>query len=208
MLSPDETHRSALGTAIAAALALASCLAAPPCRGEAPGTSAAHEVAFAFEDEDIRTVLARASELTGIAFVFDPQQVQGHVSIIAPQKVSRDDVLALLRSALAVSGYALLAEGTSARIVPAGQAPHTGSEAIEVVALRHANAEELAAVLGAVLPAGLKVVPYGPTNSLIIAGHPEAVRGAAAAARQRDEQLAGDAEEEGREPPAKADGPP
>ncbi len=41
-----------------------------------------------------------------------------------------------------------------------------------VVPLQYANAEELAAVLGPTLPAGLRVVPYAPTNSLIIFGRP------------------------------------
>jgi hypothetical protein len=38
----------------------------------------------------------------------------------------------------------------------------------KVIELKYADAEELALVLTAVLPAGVTVVPYAPTNSLIV----------------------------------------
>lgn len=47
---------------------------------------------------------------------------------------------------------------------------------ITVVRLKYANAEELAATLAPILPPGLTVVAYPPTNSLIISGGPVALR--------------------------------
>ncbi|MFO7285699.1 MAG: hypothetical protein LOD94_09065 [Gammaproteobacteria bacterium] len=45
-----------------------------------------------------------------------------------------------------------------------------------VVDVHYANAEELAAILAEILPAGVDVVPYYPTNSLIFSGSREALR--------------------------------
>jgi hypothetical protein len=59
-------------------------------------------------------------------------------------------------------------------IVPADRVP---SEAfvVKVVPLEHAPAGELAYTISWVAPPSVRVVPYYPTNSLIISGHPAAV---------------------------------
>jgi len=41
---------------------------------------------------------------------------------------------------------------------------------VTVIHLDYANAEELAAVLSEIVPPGVTVVPYYPTNSLIVSG--------------------------------------
>jgi hypothetical protein len=46
---------------------------------------------------------------------------------------------------------------------------------IKVVPLDYARADELAYTLPWIAPPSVRVVPYYPTNSLIISGHPEAV---------------------------------
>ena len=51
--------------------------------------------------------------------------------------------------------------------------PETRSDwSYRVVKLQYATAEELAPVLAAIAPPGVKIVAYPPTNSLIIAGDP------------------------------------
>ena len=47
---------------------------------------------------------------------------------------------------------------------------HQSKWAVTVVKLQYANAEELALIIASILPAGLQVIPYAPTNSLIISG--------------------------------------
>lgn len=47
---------------------------------------------------------------------------------------------------------------------------------ILVIPLKYANAEELAATLTPILPPGVTVVPYSPTNSLIISSNPVALK--------------------------------
>ena len=62
---------------------------------------------------------------------------------------------------------------------------------IAVIKLHYANAEEVAFVLEAVLPPTVRIVPYPPTNSLIISGDPAIIG-----------SLQADDEEEVTEPPA------
>jgi type II secretory pathway component GspD/PulD (secretin) len=47
---------------------------------------------------------------------------------------------------------------------------------IEVVPLQYAKAEEVADTLAWITPPGVRIVPYLPTNSLIISGDAEAVK--------------------------------
>ena len=47
---------------------------------------------------------------------------------------------------------------------------HQSVWAVTVVPLQYANAEEMAAVIAAILPPGMRVIPYAPTNSLILSG--------------------------------------
>jgi hypothetical protein len=138
-------------------------------------SGAAHDVRFTFNAEEIETVLEKAGELTGITFVFDPEQVHGKITILAPGKVSSEDVVDLLDSALMLHGYALVRQGSSAWVVPATQAMPTIEEAFEVVPLDYARAEELAYTLTLLAPRGLTIVPDPRTNSLVIRGDPETV---------------------------------
>jgi general secretion pathway protein D len=150
---------------------LALLLLLPP-----PNVGAAQEFIFAFQNADIPTVLKLASELTGTTFLYDPEQVKGRISILAPQKVSVAGVLELLRSALALQGYTMVPKETGLWIVPTEPAAQEPS-IIEVVPLQYARAEEVAATLAGVSPPGVRIIPYPPTNSVIISGAPDAVRG-------------------------------
>ena len=47
--------------------------------------------------------------------------------------------------------------------------------AIAVIKLHYAHAEEVASVLEAVLPPTVRVVPYPPTNSVIVSGDPAVI---------------------------------
>ena len=140
-----------------------------------PGAARAEEASFTFEDADVHTVIKKVSELTGITFLYDPEQVKGKITILPPKKVSSQEALKLLESALALRGYTLLEKESSFQIVPVEQAAYTAREIVEVVPLNYARAEELAYTLGQVVPYGVKIVPYYPTNSLIISGNPQGV---------------------------------
>ena len=164
-------------------LLLAASLPSSP-----PRVAWAEEVPFTFENADVHTVIKKASELTGITFLFDPEQVNGKITILSPKKVSPEEALELLRSALALRGYTLIEEKGIARIIPAEQAAYMARETVEVIPLEHAKAEELAYLLAYGAPYGVAIIPYYPTNSLIISGNPEAVEELVGAIQGREEK--------------------
>jgi general secretion pathway protein D len=137
-------------------------------------SGAATEVQFTFDAQEIETVLEKAGELTGITFVFDPEQIHGKITILAPGKLSSEDVVDLLDSALRLHGYTLVRQGSSALVVPAARAMRRIEEVFEVVPLDYARAEELAYTLTLLAP-GVRIVPDPRTNSLVIGGDPETV---------------------------------
>jgi general secretion pathway protein D len=136
--------------------------------------SATPSGAISFENADIQTVVKQVAALTGITFLFDPEQVRGKITLLSPKGVSPTEALDLLKSALALRGYTLLRRAEATWIVPAARVP---SEAftVKVVSLDYARAGELAHTLSWVAPPWVRVVPHYPTNSLIISGHPVAV---------------------------------
>jgi len=129
---------------------------------------------FTFENADIQTVVKQVATLTGITFLFDPEQVKGKITLLSPKGVSPTEALGLLKSALALHGYTLLGRAEGTWIVPAERvAPEAFT--IRVVPLSYARAGEMAYTLSWVAPPSVRIVPHYPTNSLIISGHPAAV---------------------------------
>ena len=136
---------------------------------------ATNEVAFTFENQDIQAVIKKVGELTRTTFLFDPEQVKGKITLLSPKKVSSEQALKLLQSALTLHGYTLLKKEEGIWIVPTEKATQLATT-IEVVPLKYARAEEVADTLSWLAPPGVRIVPYYPTNSLIISGNPEAVK--------------------------------
>ena len=129
---------------------------------------------FTFENADIGTVAKQIGRLTGTTFLFDPEQVKGRITLLAPKPVSPAEALELLKSALALHGYMLVRRAEGTWIVPAERMAHEAVR-ITVVPLTYARADELAYTLSMVAPPWVRIVPYYATNSLIISGHPAAV---------------------------------
>jgi general secretion pathway protein D len=157
-----------VATTLLPGILLCLLLMLPP--GPARATSSG---AFTFENEDIGTVAKQIGHLTGTTFLFDPEQVKGRITLLAPKPVSPAAALELLKSALALHGYALVRRAEATWIVPAERMVHE-AVLIKVVRLNYARADELAYTLSMVAP-GVRIVPDYATNSLIISGHPAAV---------------------------------
>jgi type II secretory pathway component GspD/PulD (secretin) len=85
--------------------------------------SATPSGAISFENADIQTVVKQVAALTGITFLFDPEQVRGKITLLSPKGVSSTEALDLLRSALALHGYSLLSRAEATWIVPADRVP-------------------------------------------------------------------------------------
>jgi general secretion pathway protein D len=133
-----------------------------------PPAGATRPLAFSFENVDLHTVVKTVAQLTGITFLFDPARVKGNITLIAPGDVSGAQALELLRSALALHGYALVARAEGTWIMPADETD--GRLVVRVVPLDYARAREVAFTLAWVAPPGVRIAPYVPTNSVVITG--------------------------------------
>jgi general secretion pathway protein D len=141
---------------------------------EADPALAATSGPFTFENADIQTVVKQVATLTGITFLFDPEQVKGKITLLSPKSVSPTEALELLKSALGLNGYILLGRDEATWIVPAERVAHEAFT-VKVVPLKYAGAGEMAYTLSWVAPPSVRIAPHYPTNSLIISGHPAAV---------------------------------
>jgi type II secretory pathway component GspD/PulD (secretin) len=154
-----------------------SMAAAALCWGflsSVPTAWATSSEVFRFENADIGTVATQVGAFTGTTFLFDPEQVKGKITLLAPGPVSSGEALALLKSALALHGYTLVRRTEATWIVPAERVAH-GTVRVEVVRLAYAGADEVAYTLSLAAPPWVRIVPYYPTNSVIISGPPRAV---------------------------------
>lgn len=141
---------------------------------ESASVLGAPQARFAFENADISIVIEEVTRRTGTTFLFDPARVKGKITVLAAGEVTPAQALELLRSALALHGYAIVNRPEGAWIVPEREAVRPGF-VVRVVPLTYADAGEVASTLSWVAPPGVRVVPFFPTNSVVIAGHAAAV---------------------------------
>jgi general secretion pathway protein D len=141
--------------------------------GVVPASATSSEPIY-LENVNVQTVAKQVAALTGITFLFDPEQVRGKITVVSPKGVSPTEALDLLKSALALHGYTLLSRAEATWIVPVDRVPFDAFT-IKVVPLDYARVGELAYTLAWIAAPSVRVIPYYPTNSLIISGHPAAV---------------------------------
>jgi type II secretory pathway component GspD/PulD (secretin) len=158
-----------LGKALWAGLCLVLVLTADPS-----STLGASRAPFTFENADIAVVIADVARRTGSTFLFDPARVKGTITVLSPGDVTPAQALELLRSALALHGYAIVSRAQGSWIVPVHDIA-TRDFVIQVIPLTYADAGEVASTLSWVAPPGVRVAPYLPANSVVIAGHAAAV---------------------------------
>ncbi len=139
---------------------------------------------FAFENEDLSTVIRAVSAVTEMTILFDPTQVTGKLTLFAPRPVPPAEAIQLLTAALALHGYTLSQQAAGIWTITPAQ-PGSQASTVAVVPLQYARAEEIAYTLSQIAPPGVKVAPYPPTNSVLIAGPPQAVAALAAPLSQK-----------------------
>lgn len=171
--------RASLGKLLSAALLLVLPLTIAP----AP-VLGAPRAEFTFEDADIKIVVAEVARLTGTTFLFDPARVKGAITLLTPGDVTPAKALELLRSALALHGYAIVGRPEGTWIVPAYELARPDF-IVRVVPLTYADAGHVASTLSWVAPPGVRIAPYFPTNSVVIAGHAAGVEEMMNAIHQR-----------------------
>jgi general secretion pathway protein D len=162
-------------TALALALALSWAGAAPLARAQQE-----EKLLLNFADAQPAAIVEAVARATGTRFIMDPG-LRGQLTITLEDKVSPAEALEILNAALLTIGFAPVpVPGGGYRILPIdaarGAAPwihrsvSEGSERMvtTLVRLSAANAQDLAPLISPANNSSL-VIPYPPTNSLIIA---------------------------------------
>jgi general secretion pathway protein D len=82
---------------------------------------AKEEIAFNFNNTDIRTVIKSVARITGKNFIIDPK-VTGEVTIISSENMSADDLYAIFLSILQVNGFTAVETGNIVKVIPVNEA--------------------------------------------------------------------------------------
>jgi general secretion pathway protein D len=107
-------YRACLATAEASPLTQEMQTAQRP----APESSHAEgTVHLNFRNVDILQMITLMSELTGRNFLVD-DKVRGHMTLIAPQPVTRAEAYQIFLAALAMQGFTVVSQGPISTIVP------------------------------------------------------------------------------------------
>jgi general secretion pathway protein D len=140
----------------------------------APAALGTPRAPFTFDNVDVKIVVAEVARLTGTTFLYDPARVKGAITVIAPGEVTPAHALELLRSALVLHGYAIVARPEGMWIVRAHDIA-ASDFIVRVVPLTYADAADVAWTLAWVAPRGVRIAPHLATNSVVIAGDSRAV---------------------------------
>lgn len=135
---------------------------------------------FDYPNADIKDVIKAISELTHKNFIID-NNVQGHITIIAPTRITVAEAWKAFLSALAINGLTVVPSGKFLKIKQARDAQKDAIETYSgayyptsevmitrIVQLKHISAEEVSKILRPLLTKQGDLNPYTQTNSLII----------------------------------------
>ncbi len=131
-----------------------------------------------FDKVELPVFVKFISKATGRNFVF-AEKVAGYVTVVSPTPVGVDEAFAVLESALAVRGLTTVDDGVLIRIVPIKDARTAGGSVISkgpraigfttrLIPLDHIGAEDIAKTLSPLVSKDGSLLPYGPSNTLIV----------------------------------------
>ncbi len=138
---------------------------------------------FDYPNADIADVIRAMSELTGKNFIVDPQ-VRGKITIIAPSRITVAEAYKAFLSALAINGLAVVPGDGFYKIKQARAAqrdnidtfsgayyPTADQMITRIIKLKYISADEVNKQLRILTSKDGELVPYTPTNSLIVSDY-------------------------------------
>jgi general secretion pathway protein D len=175
--------------ALAAALAAALLLGAGHSRAQqapppppVPVPAGDTMVSLDFQDADITEVISTIAKATGKNFLYD-DRVRGRVTVISPEPVTVDEAYRVFESILAVKGFTTVpAPGGVLKILPLRDAKENPIETVvgerptenrdtfitRLLPLHYVKADAIGDTLKPLVSKEATVIPYGPTNTLIL----------------------------------------
>jgi len=152
----------------------------PPGESQAAATARAAigHITLNFTNTDIRTVIAKIlGDTLRVSYVIDPS-VRGSVTLRMATPITRDAVIPTLQTLLAACDAVLTQSNGMYRIMPAAPASIPAIVANDalggaiVLALHHASAPQLAAMLQSYVAKGGSIIADAGSNALVIRGDP------------------------------------
>lgn len=138
---------------------------------------------FDYPNADIADIVKAISELTGKNFIVDPQ-VRGKITIIAPSRITVAEAYKAFLSALAINGLAVVPGDGFYKIKQARAAqrdnidtfsgayyPSSDQMITRIIKLKYISADEVNKQLRILTSTNGELVPYTPTNSLIVSDY-------------------------------------
>ncbi len=134
-----------------------------------------------FADADIQDVVKQISEMTGKNFILD-ERVRGKITIISPTPVSIEEAYNVFLSALAVKGFTTVPTGKFIKVIPLREAKESNIETLpgrapvpsrdeyitRLIPLRYVDATEITNSLKPLASRDASMIPYAPTNTIIL----------------------------------------
>lgn len=146
-----------------------------------PVAAHSEQVTLALENAEIIDLINWASDYLDKTIIIHPG-VQGRVSVLSGQPISRDEAYQVFLSVLQVHGFTVVEEENALKVVPRDVAKQTGTPlvaeqaevsiedlVVRIVRLDHADATSLIPLLQPFVSQFGHVAGYARTNSLIIA---------------------------------------
>jgi general secretion pathway protein D len=141
------------------------------------------KIDFNYKSEDIRKVVADYAKVSGQKFILDPQ-VRGIAIISNPGPITIAEAFNELSRVLAINGLAIVNDGDTMVILQARAAQRDHIELVHelppaqpqkmytwVVTLQYASADEINKQLRILTSKDGELVPFTPSNSLIISDY-------------------------------------
>lgn len=167
-----------------------------------PGFADEANLVLNMRDADIRSLIQWVADNTGRNVIVH-RDVQGKVTVLSSKPLTADEAYQLFLSVLRVHGYAVLDTPEAIKILPADIAvqsgiPSSSGENADLVVtlfeLKHASATAVAELLRPMLSKQAQVLPYPPSNTIIVAEHRTGVEQARRLIAQLDSRHAGEVE--------------
>ena len=148
--------------------------------------SANGNISINFDDVDIKLAIKTFSEIFNKNIIYPPE-INGKISISAPQKVDKKEALKILSSVLREKGYLLIEKENYFVIIPAGKTSPDFSEisygknipeklikknayTIHLVKLKYANPEKIKKAITPFSGADIKISVEKDSNSILLSG--------------------------------------
>jgi general secretion pathway protein D len=176
---PAVNARSLQPTQLARALALSAAmlgLSTPVLVHADAADGAPHTLNL--KDADVNVLIATVSEITGKTFIVDPS-VQGKVTVVSSQPLSKAELYQLFLSVLRVNGFVAIDSGSAIRVLPETKAASDGAVGLgtalsdemstRIIELKHVSPSEMVQLLTPLKSPSAQLIAHAGSSSLVIA---------------------------------------